>query len=84
MRSFPVLPNWVHELTALHLDSGSISGIPAFITQVQETLAEWAVHAAFSDVTEAQFDAFMNVHLKSVFFLTQALVPLMADGGRRT
>ncbi len=24
----------------------------------------------------------MNVHLKSVFFLTQALVPLMADGGR--
>jgi len=82
--------------TALHLDSGSISGIPDFITQVQETLAQWGserfdilinnagmgLHAAFSDVTEAQFDALMNVHLKSVFFLTQALVPLMADGGR--
>jgi len=84
------------QATALHLDSGSISGIPAFITHVRETLVQWGserfdilinnagmgIHAAFSDVTEAQFDALMNVHLKSVFFLTQALVPLMADGGR--
>lgn len=82
--------------TALHLDSSSVSGIPAFIAQVQEILTEWGaerfdilinnagmgIHAAFTDVTEAQFDDLMNVHLKSVFFLTQALVPLMADGGR--
>lgn len=82
--------------TALHLDAGSVSGIPAFTSEVQETLAQWGaeridilvnnagmgIHAAFADVTEAQFDALMNVHLKSVFFLTQALVPLMADGGR--
>ena len=40
------------------------------------------IHTAFGEVTEEQFDALMNVHLKSVFFLTQALVPLMADGGR--
>ena len=81
---------------ALHLDAGSIAGIPAFTKQVQDTLTQWGaqqfdilvnnagmgIHAAFADVTEAQFDALMNVHLKSVFFLTQALVPLMADGGR--
>ncbi len=82
--------------TALYLDAGSIAGIPAFKAQVQEILAQWGrerfdilvnnagmgIHAAFADVTEAQFDDLMNVHLKSVFFLTQALVPLMADGGR--
>ncbi len=38
--------------------------------------------AAFLETTEAQFDRMMNVHLKGVFFLTQALVPLLADGAR--
>jgi NAD(P)-dependent dehydrogenase (short-subunit alcohol dehydrogenase family) len=40
------------------------------------------VHAAFQDTTEEQFDLLMNVHLKSVFFLTQKLLPLLADGGK--
>jgi NAD(P)-dependent dehydrogenase (short-subunit alcohol dehydrogenase family) len=35
-----------------------------------------------ADTTEAQFDALVNVHFKGVFFLTQALLPLVADGGR--
>ena len=39
-------------------------------------------HAAFLDTTEEQFDEMMNVHLKSTFFLSQKLLPLMADGGR--
>lgn len=38
--------------------------------------------AAFADTTVAQFDALFNVHVKGVFFLTQALLPLLADGGR--
>jgi NAD(P)-dependent dehydrogenase (short-subunit alcohol dehydrogenase family) len=38
--------------------------------------------AAIEDTTEAQFDRLMNVHVKGVFFLTQALLPLLADGGR--
>jgi NAD(P)-dependent dehydrogenase (short-subunit alcohol dehydrogenase family) len=81
---------------AIQLDAGSIAGIPAFTEAVRTTLALWGavrfdilvnnagmgIHAAFADVTEEQFDALMNVHLKSVFFLTQALEPLMADGGR--
>lgn len=32
-------------------------------------------------VTEAEFDGLLNVHLKGPFFLTQTLLPLMADGG---
>jgi NAD(P)-dependent dehydrogenase (short-subunit alcohol dehydrogenase family) len=39
-------------------------------------------HASFAQTTEAQFDALMNVHLKGPFFLTQTLLPLIADGGR--
>ena len=80
---------------ALQLDAGSTAGIPAFTEQVQATLTQWGadrfdilvnnagmgIHAAFADVTEEQFDALMNVHFKSVFFLTQALAPLMKDGG---
>lgn len=31
--------------------------------------------------TEAQFDEFLNVHFKGVYFLTQKLLPLMNDGG---
>ena len=40
------------------------------------------IHAAFADTTEAQFDALMRTHVKGPFFLTQALLPLIADGGR--
>jgi NAD(P)-dependent dehydrogenase (short-subunit alcohol dehydrogenase family) len=40
------------------------------------------LHAGFADTTEAQFDQLLNVHFKGVFFLTQALLPLIADGGR--
>lgn len=36
----------------------------------------------FAQTAEADFDALMNVHFKGVFFLTQRLLPLIADGGR--
>ena len=32
--------------------------------------------------TEADFDDMMNIHLKSVYFLTQAALPYLNDGGR--
>ena len=35
----------------------------------------------FDKATEADFDRFMQVHLKSVFFLTQQLLPIIQDGG---
>lgn len=39
-------------------------------------------HAPLLETTEEQFDQMVNIHFKGVFFLTQALLPLMADGGR--
>ena len=35
-----------------------------------------------ASTTEEQFDEMMNIHLKGPFFLTQKLLPLIADGGR--
>lgn len=81
---------------ALQLDTGDITGFPAFVEAVRATLTGWgkdsfdhlvnnAGHgemAAFAETTEAQFDLLFNVHVKGVFFLTQALLPLMANGGR--
>ncbi|MCD2259232.1 SDR family NAD(P)-dependent oxidoreductase [Psychroserpens luteolus] len=35
-----------------------------------------------TDTTVAQFDAMMNVHLKSIYFLTQVALPHINEGGR--
>jgi len=82
---------------ALRLDVGDAAGFPAFAAQVREALAaHWqreqfdalvhnaghGEHASVADTTEAQFDGLMAVHVKGPFFLTQALLPLIADGGR--
>ncbi|MEU7870052.1 SDR family oxidoreductase [Dactylosporangium sp. NPDC049140] len=37
--------------------------------------------AAFEDTTEEMFDTLMRVLLKGPYFLTQTLLPLLADGG---
>jgi NAD(P)-dependent dehydrogenase (short-subunit alcohol dehydrogenase family) len=39
-------------------------------------------HALVSETSEQQFDGLVDVHFKGVFFLTQTLLPLLADGGR--
>jgi NAD(P)-dependent dehydrogenase (short-subunit alcohol dehydrogenase family) len=82
---------------ALQLDTGASSTFPAFAAQVREVLkSEWnradfdflvnnagmALYAPFAEVTEAQFDGIINVHFKGVVFLTQALLPIIQDGGR--
>lgn len=38
--------------------------------------------ASIADTTEAQFDSLFATHVKGMFFLTQALLPILADGGR--
>jgi NAD(P)-dependent dehydrogenase (short-subunit alcohol dehydrogenase family) len=35
----------------------------------------------FAETTEAQFDEMTNIHFKSVFFLSQTLLPIINDGG---
>jgi NAD(P)-dependent dehydrogenase (short-subunit alcohol dehydrogenase family) len=82
---------------ALQLDVGTLRSIAAFAGQVEAVLRETfqrdrfdylvnnAGHgdmARIADTTEEQFDALVNVHFKGVFFLTKALLPLIAEGGR--
>jgi NAD(P)-dependent dehydrogenase (short-subunit alcohol dehydrogenase family) len=43
--------------------------------------AGYGIYGPISTVTEEQFDGLFKVHLKGPFFLTQAMLPLMADGG---
>ncbi|WP_020182717.1 SDR family NAD(P)-dependent oxidoreductase [Methylotenera sp. 1P/1] len=40
------------------------------------------VTAPFAETTEAMFDDMVNIHLKSTYFLSQAMLPLLNDGGR--
>ncbi|MGA2187052.1 MAG: SDR family oxidoreductase [Steroidobacteraceae bacterium] len=82
---------------ALPLDVAASAGFVEFAIGLRQLLAtHWqrdrfdylvnnagmGIHANFADTTEAQFDELVNVHLKGVFFLTQKLLPLIADGGR--
>lgn len=82
---------------AFQLDSGDISAFAPFADRLRAALRDtWAREtfdhlvnnaghgetAPFAETSEAQFDRLINVHVKGVFFLTQALLPLIADGGR--
>jgi NAD(P)-dependent dehydrogenase (short-subunit alcohol dehydrogenase family) len=81
---------------SMQLDSSNIALFPAFATSLKEQLlARWGrgnfdylvnnagigTHTPISDFTEAEYDALMNLNVKGVFFLTQALLPIIADGG---
>lgn len=39
-------------------------------------------YALIGETSAAQFDRLVDVHFKGVYFLTQALLPMIADGGR--
>ena len=43
--------------------------------------AGYGLYAPIADVSEEDFDGLFRVHLKGPFFLTQALLSLMVDGG---
>jgi NAD(P)-dependent dehydrogenase (short-subunit alcohol dehydrogenase family) len=82
--------------TAFRLDTGDLRAFDGFVADVTKTLQRWgrerfdylvnnagnSQHIDFEKVTEADFDAVVNVHFKGVYFLTQKLLPLMSDGGR--
>ncbi len=80
----------------LQLDVADVKSFDAFFVQLEHILKETfatdkieflvnnagtGVHAPFSATSEAQFDAMVNVHFKGAFFLTQKLLPIMANGG---
>jgi NAD(P)-dependent dehydrogenase (short-subunit alcohol dehydrogenase family) len=81
---------------ALNLNVGVASSFPDFRRQVSNALqtvwgrddfdclvnnAGYGLYAPIDSVTEEQFDGLFAVHLKGPFFLTQALLALMTDGG---
>jgi NAD(P)-dependent dehydrogenase (short-subunit alcohol dehydrogenase family) len=82
---------------AFQLDTGDVGAFAAFAERLGKALREtWqrdtfdhlinnaghGDYALIANTTVEQFDALVNVHFKGVFFLTQALLPLIADGGR--
>ncbi|NHZ92364.1 SDR family oxidoreductase [Massilia sp. CCM 8733] len=82
---------------AIELDMGRIDAFAPFADRLRSILREtWrrerfdhlvnnaghGDYALIEQTTEAQFDSLVDVHFKGVYFLTQALLPLIADGGR--
>ncbi|WP_028238950.1 SDR family NAD(P)-dependent oxidoreductase [Stutzerimonas azotifigens] len=82
---------------ALRLDTGDVAAFAPFAEALRGALRQhWqretfdhlvnnaghGEYAALEQTSEAQFDGLVNVHFKGVFFLTQTLLPLLADGGR--
>jgi NAD(P)-dependent dehydrogenase (short-subunit alcohol dehydrogenase family) len=82
---------------ALPLDVAQRPSFPDFAAAVKSALQQtWqrkridylvnnagtSLFAPFMETTDAQFDELLDVHLRGTFFLTQTLVPLIADGGR--
>ena len=82
---------------ALPLDTANTTSFAGFAEELRGTLdrvwgrtsfdylvnnAGTLVHKPFEETTEDDFDAMMAVNLKGVYFLTQALLPLLAENGR--
>ncbi|TCT04575.1 SDR family NAD(P)-dependent oxidoreductase [Aquabacter spiritensis] len=81
---------------ALQLDVGEAAQFDGFAATVRDTLervfgrqsfdflvnnAGIGIYVPFAETTEAMFDQLAAIHLKGPFFLTQKLLPLIADGG---
>ena len=78
---------------AMALDTTDVGSFPAFARDVRAELpggtldilvnnAGSALYSAFATTAEADFDRVFAEHVKGPFFLTQALLDLIADGGR--
>ncbi len=82
---------------ALQLDVAQVRTFDAFAQTLQQALqthfqaekfdflvnnAGTGLTAPFAETTEQIFDDMVNIHLKSTFFVTQKLLPLINDGGR--
>jgi NAD(P)-dependent dehydrogenase (short-subunit alcohol dehydrogenase family) len=85
------------QAASLHFDANQVSAFGNFVSDFQRTIQQkWNVSKfdflinnagigatiPFEKATEEEFDRFMNIHLKSVYFLTQQLLPYINDHGR--
>ncbi len=81
---------------ALQLDVADTNSFDAFVNDVKKVVgshfgadsidflinnAGIGINAPITETTEEQFDTLVDIHFKGAFFLTQKLLPLMADGG---
>ncbi|MEM8791874.1 MAG: SDR family oxidoreductase [Pseudomonadota bacterium] len=81
---------------ALQADFSDTDNTPELVNQVQDTLAAWGADGldilinnagtlrigGFDQITGDDLDAIYTTNFKSVVLLTQALLPLLRDGGR--
>ena len=82
---------------ALQFDVGDIKSIDRFLDQLSQLLkTKWGTDKfdflinnagvgatiPFLQVTESDFDLFLNIHFKGVYFLTQKSLRLINDQGR--
>lgn len=85
------------QAAAIQFDANKISSIKDFVKNFEETIQEkWKINKfdflinnagiganiSFEKATEEDFDRFMNIHFKSVYFLTQQLLPFINNNGR--
>ncbi|MEN7551074.1 SDR family oxidoreductase [Rapidithrix thailandica] len=81
---------------ALQLNLGEVKSLSKFVEKLSGILlthwerthfdflvnnAGFGIYSPITQTSEEQFDSLMNVHLKGVFFLTQKLLPFLADNG---
>jgi len=80
----------------VQFDVADPDALPGFVNALHAQLEKWdapsvhalvnnagtALYATIAETTPAQFDEMVAVHLRGPYFLTQALLPLIADGGR--
>lgn len=93
----PILEQSGARAAMLQLDVGNTASFEAFAAALKQTLerdfgrdrldllvnnAGIGINAPFAKTSEAQFDQLLNIQLKGPFFLTQRLLPLIADQGR--
>jgi NAD(P)-dependent dehydrogenase (short-subunit alcohol dehydrogenase family) len=85
------------EAIALKYDAGDIPALQDFVNHFKQAIKDkWqaerfdflinnagiGANIPFETAAESDFDRFLNIHFKSVYFLTQKLLPLINDNGR--
>jgi NAD(P)-dependent dehydrogenase (short-subunit alcohol dehydrogenase family) len=81
---------------AIAFDATNMGSLHDFLKQVKEILSSWGASSfdflinnagigatiPFDKATEQEFDQFMNIHFKSVYFLCQQALPMINNNGR--
>lgn len=90
------IENLGQKAAALQLNVSDSKTFELFISEVNATLkntfgtdkidylvnnAGIGIYSSFAETTEEQFDTLVNIQFKGAFFLTQKILPVLANGG---